>query len=385
MLVQWDPHRTPILAEKAGTVRFEDIEEGETVRPRSRKPRAATGEAALVVIEHKGEKHPRITIEGDDGKILDFHYLPAKARIEVDEGQEIEAGHMLARQPREVAGTTDITGGLPRVTEIFEARKPKDPAVLAEISGSVELRSDKRRGKMTIIVRSESGMEGEHHVPQDQHLLVHTGDYVEAGDPLIDGPLIPHDILRIKGEEALHQLPADEVQNVYRAQGVKINDKHIEIILTQMLRKVRVEDPGDTELLPGEVVDKFRFREANEGVAKLGKINEPGGTDLHEGHMVTTRRAQGSQRRRRSRRQAARQGQQVPPRHRQDAAAGHHQGVAAERVFLSAASLPGDHQGAHRSGPGRQGRPARRPEGKRHPRPPDPGRHGLQTARLPAG
>jgi len=276
-LVQWDPHRTPILAEKPGKVRFEDIQLGETVR--SEKESGSGGEA-LVVIEHKGEKHPQIVVEDSSGKILDFHYLPAKARIEVQEGQTIKAGQMLARQPREVAGSADIVGGLPRVTEIFEARKPKDPSVLAEISGQVELRSDKRRGKMTITVRSDSGIEKEHHVPQDRHLLVHTGDFINAGDPLIDGPLIPHDILRIKGEEALHTYLLEEVQNVYRAQGQTIDDKHMEVILNQMLRKVRVENPGDTDLLPVDVVDKFRFREENRRLANGAKIADPGDTGL---------------------------------------------------------------------------------------------------------
>jgi DNA-directed RNA polymerase subunit beta' len=271
VLVSWDPHRTPILAEKPGTVRFEDIAEGETVRRE---------QDALVVIEHKGEQHPRIVVEDSDGKILDFHYLPAKARIEVQEGQSIEPGQMLARQPREVSGSTDIVGGLPRVTELFEARRPKDAATMAEISGQVELRSDKRRGKMTIIVRSEAMGEVEHHVPQDRHLLVHTGDYVEAGDPLIDGPLVPQDILRVKGEEALYAYLLEEIQNVYRAQGVPINDKHIEIVIAQMLRKVRIENPGDTDLLPNEVVDKHRFKQANEAVAHKGKIKDPGESSL---------------------------------------------------------------------------------------------------------
>src|SRR5204863_2534764 len=207
--------------------------------------------------------------------------------IEVKNGQKIEAGHLLARQPREAAGTMDITGGLPRVTEIFEARKPKDPAVLAEISGTVEIRSDRRRGKMTFIVRNETGMEKEHHVPQDKELQVHAGDYVEAGDPLIRGPLIPHDILRIKGEESLHQYLLNEVQNVYRSQGVKINDKHIEVILTQMLRKVKVEDPGDGKFLPGEVVDKFRFRQHNEQLSTSIKIDKVGDSDLKEGVVLT--------------------------------------------------------------------------------------------------
>jgi DNA-directed RNA polymerase subunit beta' len=284
-LVVWDPHITPILAEKGGIVRYEDIEEGETVRVE--EERKGSGDAKMVVVEHKGERHPRITIESGDGKILDFHYLPAKARIEVKNGEKIEAGHLLARQPKEAAGTMDITGGLPRVTEIFEARKPKDPAVLSEISGTVEIRNDRRRGKTTIIVRNETGMEKEHHVPQSMELQVHGGDYVEAGDALIRGPIIPHDILRIKGEEALYQYLLNEVQNVYRSQGVKINDKHIEIILNQMLRKVKVEDAGDSKFLPGEVLDKFKFRAGNELIATSVKVVETGGTEFKEGDVIT--------------------------------------------------------------------------------------------------
>ena len=280
-LVTWDPHRVPILAEAEGVVRFQDIEEGETVRVE-----ADRSARRYVVIEHKGEKHPRIVIEDKAGKILDFHYLPAKARIEVEEGQEVVAGDQLARQPREITGTQDITGGLPRVTEIFEARKPKDPAAMAEISGRVELRTDKRRGKMTVIVRSESGMEREHHVPHDRHLLVHTGDYVEAGEPLTEGPLVPHSILSIRGEEALQNYLLAEVQSVYRSQGVTINDKHIEVILLQMLRKVMVDSVGDSDLLPGDVVDKFRFRGENKRLAESLKIVDPGDTEFAEGQIV---------------------------------------------------------------------------------------------------
>ena len=226
-LFGWDPHRTPILAEVGGLIRFVDVIVGETIGiEEERKGQAGKP----IVIEHKGDKHPQIIIEDADGKILDVHYLPAGARIEVVEGQKVQAGQLLAHQPRATGGTQDITGGLPRVTEVFEARKPKDPAAMAEISGRVELRSDKRKGKMTIIIRSESGMEKEHHVPRDRHLNVHTGDYAEAGDALTDGPLVPHDILRIKGEEALQRYLITEIQNVYRSQNVNINDKHIEII-----------------------------------------------------------------------------------------------------------------------------------------------------------
>jgi len=286
-LFSWDPHRTPILAEVAGLIRFVDVIEGETIGiEEERKGQAGKP----IVIEHKGDKHPQIIIEDADGKILDVHYLPAGARIEVVEGQQVQAGQLLAHQPRATGGTQDITGGLPRVTEVFEARKPKDPAAMAEISGRVELRSDKRKGKMTIIVRSESGMEKEHHVPRDRHLNVHTGDFAEAGDALTDGPLVPHDILRIKGEEALQRYLTMEIQNVYRSQNVNINDKHIEIICSQMMRKVEIESVGDSSFLPGEVVDKFVFKKENETLTNSVKIADAGDSaDLQVGQLIPKR------------------------------------------------------------------------------------------------
>ncbi len=283
-LFEWDPHRTPILAEVAGLIRFVDIVEGETIRIEEERKGQID---KPIVIEHKGDKHPQIIIEDTEGKILDVHYLPAKARIEVAEGHEVQAGQLLAHQPRATGGTQDITGGLPRVTEVFEARKPKEPSAMAEISGRVELQSDKRKGKMTIIVRSESGMEKEHHVPRDRHLNVHTGDLAEAGDALTDGPLVPHDILRIKGEEALQQYLIAEIQNVYRSQNVGIDDKHIEIISSQMMRKVEVEFVGDSSFLPGEVIDKFLFRKENVRLATSVRISKVGdATDLTEGQII---------------------------------------------------------------------------------------------------
>jgi DNA-directed RNA polymerase subunit beta' len=250
-----------------------DIAEGETTRTEEER-KGQPGKQ--VVIEHKGDKHPQIIIEDSSGKILDVHYLPAGARIEVEEGKEVQAGQLLAHQPRATTGTQDITGGLPRVTEVFEARRPKDPAAMAEISGKIELRSDKRKGKMTITIRSESGMEKEHHVPRDRHLNVHTGDTVDAGDALTDGPLVPHDILRVKGEEALQRYLIGEIQNVYRSQNVNIDDKHIEIICSQMMRKIEIESVGDSSLLPGEVVDKFAFRRENERLANSIKLTSLG-------------------------------------------------------------------------------------------------------------
>ncbi|MBN1505230.1 MAG: DNA-directed RNA polymerase subunit beta' [Sedimentisphaerales bacterium] len=296
VLFQWDPHRTPILAEVSGRIRFVDIIEGETVqteemRVKGAKGKAKEGEAKTierpVVIEHKGDKHPQIIIEDAKGKILDVHYLPAGARIEVAEGEEVQAGQLLAHQPRATGGTQDITGGLPRVTEVFEARKPKDPAAMAEISGRIELRSDKRKGKMTITIRSEGGMEKEHHVPRDRHLNVHTGDFVEAGDALTDGPLVPHDILRIKGEESLQRYLIGEIQNVYRSQNVNINDKHIEIIISQMMRKVEIDTVGDSAFLPGEVADKFVFRKENDRLSSSIKVADVGDvTEVQEGQVL---------------------------------------------------------------------------------------------------
>jgi DNA-directed RNA polymerase subunit beta' len=282
VLCQWDPHSIPILGEVGGRVRFEDIIEGETMRAE----KDPSGHVRRMIMEHKGDLHPQIILEDTSGKILDFYYLPEKANLEVEEGQLISPGTLLAKQAREVSGTQDITGGLPRVTEIFEARKPKDPAVIAEIDGTVELLGERRRGKRTIIVRSESGIEREHLVSHGKHLRVHAGDFVRAGEALVDGPLVPHDILRISGEEAVQQYLTREIQNVYRSQRVEINDKHIEIIVAQMLRKVKIESVGDTSLLPGSIMDKFEFRAANQKLQQCVRISEKGDGDFEVGAIV---------------------------------------------------------------------------------------------------
>ena len=283
LVCRWDPHMAPILAEEEGVARYADIVEGETMRFEEDR----SGFKRRLVVEHKGELHPRIIVEDKEGKILEFHYIPARTYVEVEEGQKVVPGTMLARRPREVSGTQDITGGLPRVTELFEARKPKEPAVMSEIDGVVELSQEKKRGKMTIIVRNpETSIEKEHYVPHDRHLRVHTGDHVRAGEMLTDGPLVPHDILRIAGEAELQRYLLREIQNVYRSQKVPIDDKHIETIVSQMLRKVRVDRPGDTNFLPGEVVDKFRFRAENQRISQMAKVVDPGDTEFEEGQLV---------------------------------------------------------------------------------------------------
>ena len=371
LLCQWDPHAIPILAEVSGKVRFEDIIKGETMRVE----KDPSGHERKLIMEHKGDLHPQIVLE-EDGKILDFQYLPKKAHIEVVEGSRVSAGTLLAKTPREVAGTQDITGGLPRVTEIFEARKPKDPAVIAAIDGIVSLEKETRRGKRTIVVRSESGIEREIPVSHGKHLCVHAGSFVLRLARAVDGPLVPHDILLIfLGEEEVQEYLTREIQNVYRSQRVEINDKHIEIIVSQMLRKVRVESFGDTSLLPGSIMDKFEFRAVNQELAKCLKISHKGDSDFAEGAIVPIESLNQHERPDRGLGRRTGQGRQAQARHRQHAAPGHHQGRRAKLQLHLGRQLPGNDEGAHGGRPGGQDRPPRGPEGERDPRSPDPGRH----------
>ncbi len=281
VLCQWDPHSIPILAEVDGKVRYEDILET------SREEKDSSGHVRRVIVEHKADKHPQIVIVDDEGNNLDVYYLPERAFLEVEDGETVSAGQILAKTPREASGVGDIVGGLPRVTEIFEARKPKDPAVIAEIDGIVHIEKEQRRGKRTIIVRNqETGREEVHLVPHGKRFLVHAGDFVRAGQALVDGPLLPHDILRVSGEEAVQRYLLHEIQQVYRSQRVEINDKHIETIVARMLRKVLVTDAGDSKLLPGIVMDRGEFRRSNEQLAKCVKIKDPGDTPFEEDAIV---------------------------------------------------------------------------------------------------
>jgi DNA-directed RNA polymerase subunit beta' len=284
IICNWDPHNVPILAKAAGIVSFVDIVDGETVRV---EKELTTGKSVRTVMDLKGDRVPQIDIKSPNGKeVLDYYYIPGRAMIEVENGASVKRGALLAKTPRESGKTQDITGGLPRVTEIFEARKPKDPAVVAEIDGVVEL-GQKRHGKRTIVVKNEeTGIERIHDISYGKHLRVQSGDFVKAGDAITDGPLVPHDILRISGEEELQEYLVREVQGVYRSQKVKINDKHIEVIISQMLRKVRIESAGDTKLLEGVQVDRFTFRKANKEIAACVKVDEPGDTQLEPGTII---------------------------------------------------------------------------------------------------
>jgi DNA-directed RNA polymerase subunit beta' len=267
LLVEWEASHIPILTEFSGKVIFDQIVPDVTMRE-EKDP--ATGIINMVMMEGKGDLHPTIVIQDANGAKTGVYAIPEKATLRVKDGQEVAGGDIIAITPREMSGPSDITGGLPRVTELFEARPPKDPAVMAEVDGLVEF-GERKRGKRTIVVKSDSGMEVEHPIPQGKHFRVHRGDRVKAGEPLVDGTLVPKDLLRICGEEALQDYLLHEIQTVYRAQNVTIDDKHIEVIVHQMLRKVEVIDSGDLAFLMGSLVDRNQIREANERAIKDGK------------------------------------------------------------------------------------------------------------------
>ena len=266
--IQWDPHNVPILTEKAGRVEFRDMIPGVTVKSEIDE---GTGLKGTVVIEHKEDLHPQIVIVDEKTKdILASYSIPAGAHVAVAEGKKIQAGSLLAKTPRKVAKTKDITGGLPRVAELFEARRPKDASEIAKIDGSVEIGGTVRGKRKIIVTDIETGAEEEHLVPMNKHIIVLKGDLVKKGQQLTDGPVVPHDILDVCGPQALQEYMVNEVQEVYRLQGVEIADKHIEIIVRQMLRKVKVTEPGDTSLLWGDQIDRLAFEKENEEVVKKG-------------------------------------------------------------------------------------------------------------------
>lgn len=266
---QWEQHNIPIICDKPGYLKYEDLVEGISTEKEVNKQ---TGQVELVVKQHRGELHPQIVVYADKGfkELVGTYPIPSGAIISVAEGQYASAGTLLARLPRGAMKTKDITGGLPRVAELFEARKPKDSAEIAKIDGVVDFRGVQKNKRIVVVRDDATGMEEEHLIPHNKHLIVQKGDHVIKGQQLTDGVVIPHEILDICGVRELQKYLVNQVQEVYRLQGVDINDKHIEIIVRQMLKKVRVVDPGDTSLLFGEEVDKKDFEVENLKVTKEG-------------------------------------------------------------------------------------------------------------------
>ena len=275
LLVEWDPFASPILSEVTGAVKYGDIMEGANMQEQVDE---FTGVSSKVITDSRDpDLRPRISIKDASGDTLGRALLPVGAFLSVSEGDAIGAGDVVAKIPREASKTKDITGGLPRVAELFEARKPKECAVVTENEGIVSFGPDSR-GKRRVIVTSENGDEQEYLIPKGKHVSVHEGDRVRPGEALMDGSSNPHDILKIKGVKALASYVVDEVQEVYRLQGVKINDKHIETIVRQMLRKVKVTEVGDTDFLLGEQVEKAKFASVNAEILEQGRepaVSEP--------------------------------------------------------------------------------------------------------------
>jgi DNA-directed RNA polymerase subunit beta' len=268
VLLEWDPFATPILAEQGGTLKYGDLVEGASMQEQVDE---FTGVSSKVVTEAKDpELRPRISIKNEAGETIARSLLPVGAIISVSDGDPVGAGDVLAKITREASKTKDITGGLPRVAELFEARKPKECAVVSELDGVVSFGAD-TRGKRRVIVTPEDADPQEYLIPKGKHVSVHEGDSVRAGEALMDGSSNPHDILKIKGRKELAKYLVDEVQEVYRLQGVKINDKHIEVIVRQMLRKVRIKEVGDTDFLIGEQAEKSIFETVNQRMLEEGK------------------------------------------------------------------------------------------------------------------
>ena len=269
-LVEWDPYTFSILTEVGGSVKFKDLELSETLEEQVDE---VTGLAQRVVTVPTGdEKHqPAVVIQDNRGKTRKKYLLPSRAHMMVDDDDEVRAGDVLAKIPRETTKTKDITGGLPRVVELFEARKPKQPAVLSEIDGVVKY-GEIQRGMRKILVESDDGTVKEYSIARGTHISVQEGEQIKAGEALMDGPLNPHELLAVLGEKFTQAYLVNAIQEVYRLQGVNINDKHIEVIVRQMMRWNRVETPGDTNFLLDEQVDRFRFREEN------ARVKDDGGT-----------------------------------------------------------------------------------------------------------
>ena len=266
-LVQWDPYNVPILSEKAGKVKFHDIIDGVTMR---QEVDQATGQETILIIDHKEDLHPQIIILDEKNEPVAGYPIPSGAHVVVDEGDKIVAGTLMAKTPRKSAKTKDITGGLPRVAELFEARHPKDASEISKIDGLVDFGASVRGKRCIVIKDAQTGTEEEHLIPIGKHVIVFKGDFVKKGQQLTEGPIDPHEILDICGPQELQEHLVNEVQEVYRLQGVTINDKHIEIIVRQMLRKIRITEPGDTQFLWGEQIDKIEFENENKRVETMG-------------------------------------------------------------------------------------------------------------------
>jgi DNA-directed RNA polymerase subunit beta' len=292
LIYEWDPYNSVIISEHGGVVKYTDLKENVTYRE---EPDEQTGHIQKVVIDSRDKTlSPTIIITNAKGQKVASHPIPTRAHLVVDGGQEIGPGTTLAKIPRDIGKNRDITGGLPRVTELFEARSPADPAIVAEIDGVVSF-GGLKRGSREVIVTSHDGKDvRKYPIPQGKHVLAQENDHVRSGERLSDGAIDPDDILRIKGVGAVQEYLVNEIQEVYRIQGVKINDKHIEIIVRQMMQKARVVDSADSRFLEGDYVDKLKFEEENESLRDKVVIANKGDSKFKNGQIVSKKKARES-------------------------------------------------------------------------------------------
>ena len=292
LIADWDPFNAVILSDVAGKVQFNDIIEGITYRVETDEQ---TNIHDKVIIESRLKtKNPSISIVDKHGEVIKSFDVPVGARLSVDEGQDIDSGEILVKILRSFGKSGDITGGLPRVTELFEARNPSDPAVVSEIDGVVSFEKKLKRGNRVVRITPRNG-DGEgakvYLIPTSKQILAQENDFVKAGTPLSEGSLTPMDILNIKGAQKVQEYIINEIQEVYRLQGVKINDKHFEVIVRQMMRKMEIEDPGDTKFLQGELINKIDFQEENDIIWDKKVVEDPGESDeVRRGQIITAKR-----------------------------------------------------------------------------------------------
>lgn len=284
VLYDWDPYNNVILTDKVGTVKYKDLIPNVTYRE---EPDEQTGHISKVTIDTKDRtKSPSIQIVDDTGTVLHTYVIPVRANLSVDNGQEVQVGTILTKIPRDVGKTHDITGGLPRVTELFEARSPSQPATVADIDGIVSFDKPKRGNRVLVVTSFDQQTRTEYVIPFGKHIFVQEDDVVRSGEQITDGAVDPHDILRIKGLNAVQEYIVNEIQEVYRLQGVKINDRHIEVITRQMMQKVRIIDPGDTRFLEGDQLDRFKFEEENDDMKSRVVVLERNDSRLKIGQLV---------------------------------------------------------------------------------------------------
>ncbi len=288
LICEWDPYNAVIMSDTTGKVVYNNMIEGTTYRTDSDEQ---TGYFEKVIIDSKDKtRNPSVSIVNSDGEVLRVYDMPVGAHVVINDNKEIKPGTVLAKIPRAIGKSGDITGGLPRITELFEARNPSDPAVVSEIDGVVSFGKKIKRGNREVIITSKTGDEKRYLVPLTKQILAQENDFVKAGTPLSDGPITPADILAIKGPTAVQEYIVNEVQEVYRMQGVKINDKHFEIIVRQMMRKVTIEDPGDTRFLENEIVNKIEFMEENDSLFGKKVVEDPGDSALRPGQIINARK-----------------------------------------------------------------------------------------------